>query len=102
MRPLLAGLLLLASSTIPLAAHADTFDVMIVTGNGHTWSFDFPTIQNYICTFSNAKVSEISAAKALFGEIPIRGRLPVRLTSATASERVLNRPAFAANVSSRP
>jgi len=28
---------------------------------------DFPTIQNYICTFSNATVADISAAKALFG-----------------------------------
>ena len=34
---------------------------------------DFPGIQNYICTFSNAKVSEVSAAKAVFGEIPARG-----------------------------
>jgi beta-N-acetylhexosaminidase len=40
---------------------------------------DFPTVENYICTFSNATVSEISAAKALFGEIPIRGHLPVSI-----------------------
>jgi len=33
---------------------------------------DFPTIQNYLCTFSNASVSESSAVKALFGEIAIR------------------------------
>jgi beta-N-acetylhexosaminidase len=49
---------------------------------------DFPAIQNYICTFSNATVSEVSAAKALFGEIPINGHMPVNL----ASERV-QRPA---------
>lgn len=42
----------------------------------------FPGIQNYICTFSNAKVSEISAAKAVFGEIPARGRLPVNISNA--------------------
>ena len=36
---------------------------------------DFPAIQNYLCTFSNASVSEISAVKALFGEIAIRGHL---------------------------
>jgi len=40
---------------------------------------DFPGIQNYLCTFSNATVSEVSAVKALFGEIPIRGRLPVSI-----------------------
>ena len=43
---------------------------------------DFPAIQNYICTFSNASVSEISAAKALFGEIPIHGHMPVNLLNA--------------------
>ena len=42
---------------------------------------DFPTIQNYICTFSNATVSEVSSAKALFGEIPIHGHMPVNLAS---------------------
>ena len=40
---------------------------------------DFPGIQNYLCTFSNASISELSAVKALFGEIPIRGRLPVSI-----------------------
>jgi beta-N-acetylhexosaminidase len=45
---------------------------------------DFPAIQNYVCTFSNATVSEVSAAKALFGEIPIHGHMPVHLTNAVA------------------
>jgi beta-N-acetylhexosaminidase len=40
---------------------------------------DFPAIQNLICTFSNATVSEVSAARALFGEIPISGHLPVKV-----------------------
>jgi beta-N-acetylhexosaminidase len=44
---------------------------------------DFPTIQNYICTFSNATVSEVSAARALFGEIPLPGHLPVNLSNAS-------------------
>jgi beta-N-acetylhexosaminidase len=39
----------------------------------------FPKIENYMCTFSNASVSEIGAVKALFGEIPIRGHLPVSI-----------------------
>jgi hypothetical protein len=47
---------------------------------------DFPTIQNYICTFSNATVSEISAAKALFGEIPTPGHLPVNLSNASVPD----------------
>ena len=39
----------------------------------------FPEIENYLCTFSNETVSEQSAVKALFGEIPIRGHLPVSI-----------------------
>jgi beta-N-acetylhexosaminidase len=42
---------------------------------------DFPSIQNYICTFSNATVSEISAVRALFGEIPSPGHLPVTISN---------------------
>ncbi len=40
---------------------------------------DFPAIQNYLCTFSNASVSETSAVKALFGEMAIHGHLPVSI-----------------------
>lgn len=47
MRAKLAALLLLAASALPLAARADTFDVMTVSGNGHTWVFDFPTVENF-------------------------------------------------------
>ena len=39
----------------------------------------FPKIENYMCTFSNASVSETSAVRALFGEIAIRGHLPVSI-----------------------
>jgi hypothetical protein len=47
MRATVAALLLLSASALPLAAHADTVDVMTVTGNGHTWAFDFPLIENF-------------------------------------------------------
>ncbi len=39
----------------------------------------FPQIRSYLCTFSSAAVSETSAVKALFGEIPMHGRLPVTI-----------------------
>jgi beta-N-acetylhexosaminidase len=45
----------------------------------------FPKIENYMCTFSNASVSEIAAVKALFGEIAIRGHLPVSIPGVAAS-----------------
>ena len=56
---------------------------------------DFPAIQNYLCTFSNETVSEVSAAKALFGEIPIRGHLPVSIPSVAQRGAGLERPALA-------
>lgn len=40
---------------------------------------DFPQIENYVCAYSNALTSEVGAVKALFGEIPFRGRLPVTI-----------------------
>jgi beta-N-acetylhexosaminidase len=51
---------------------------VVAMGNPYVIA-DFPTIQNYLCTFSNESVSEVSAVKALFGEIPIRGHLPVSI-----------------------
>ena len=58
--------------------HAPEKTVVLAMGNPYL-AQDFPAIQNYICLFSNSTVSEISAAKALFGEIPIRGHLPVTI-----------------------
>jgi len=40
---------------------------------------DFPQIENYVCAYSNALTSESGAVKALFSEIPFRGRLPVTI-----------------------
>jgi beta-N-acetylhexosaminidase len=45
---------------------------------------DFPEVQNYLCTFSAAQVSEASAVKALFGEIEIHGHLPVTIPGIAA------------------
>jgi beta-N-acetylhexosaminidase len=53
----------------------------------------FPEVQTYLCAFSNATVSETAAAKALFGEIEIRGRLPVTIPGIAARGTGLERPA---------
>lgn len=45
---------------------------------------DFPNVQNYLCAFSSTSVSEIAAVKALFGEIAIRGHLPVTIPNIAA------------------
>ena len=58
------------------AAAAKT--VVVAVGNPYL-AKDFPEVQNYLCTFSAAQVSEVSAAKALFGETEIHGRLPVSI-----------------------
>jgi beta-N-acetylhexosaminidase len=69
--------------------------VVIAMGNPYL-AQDFPGTQNYLCTFSNAAVSEISAAKALFGEIPIRGHLPVSIPNIAPRGAGLDRPAESA------
>ena len=52
--------------------------MLVAVGNPYV-AGDFPQVENYMCTFSNASVSEDSAVKALFGEIPVRGHLPVTI-----------------------
>jgi beta-N-acetylhexosaminidase len=68
-----------------ILARATAKTVVLAMGTPYLTE-DFPTIQNYICTFSNATVSEISAARAVFGEIPIPGHLPVNLSSASVPD----------------
>jgi beta-N-acetylhexosaminidase len=53
---------------------------------------DLPKVQNYLCAFSSTTVSEISAAKALFGEIPIHGHLPVSIPNIAARGAGIERP----------
>jgi beta-N-acetylhexosaminidase len=52
--------------------------VIVALGNPYL-AAQLPEVQTYLCTFSTAQVSELSAVKAIFGEIPISGRLPVTI-----------------------
>ncbi|HEY2393669.1 MAG TPA: glycoside hydrolase family 3 N-terminal domain-containing protein [Candidatus Angelobacter sp.] len=56
---------------------------------------DFPEIENYICAYSNVITSEIAAAKALFGEIPFLGRLPVSIPGIAQRGTGMDQPARA-------
>ena len=56
---------------------------------------DFPQIQNYVCAYSNAFTSEVAAVKALFGEIPFRGRLPVTIPGQAQRGTGMDQPAQA-------
>ena len=58
--------------------HAAQKTAVLAMGNPYV-AQDFPAIQNYLCTFSNASVSEMSSVRALFGEIAIHGHLPVSI-----------------------
>jgi beta-N-acetylhexosaminidase len=64
---------------------------VIAMGNPYL-AADFPKIENYMCTFSNASVSEIAAVKALFGEITVHGHLPVSIPNIAARGTGLERP----------
>jgi beta-N-acetylhexosaminidase len=64
---------------------------IVAMGNPYL-AADFPKIENYMCTFSNASVSELSAVKALFGEIAIHGRLPVSIPNIAQRGAGLERP----------
>jgi len=66
--------------------------VVLAMGNPYL-AQDFPANQNYLCTFSNASISEISAVKALFGEIAIRGHLPVSIPNIAPRGAGIERPA---------
>jgi beta-N-acetylhexosaminidase len=64
-----------------IVARASRKTAVLAMGNPYLTD-EFPGIQNYICTFSNATVSEVSAARALFGEIRLVGHMPVNLRNA--------------------
>jgi beta-N-acetylhexosaminidase len=51
---------------------------LIALGNPYLFRA-FPKVAAYLTTYSTVAPSEIAAVKALFGEIPIRGRLPVTI-----------------------
>jgi beta-N-acetylhexosaminidase len=74
-----------------LLDHAAEKTAVVAMGNPYL-AADFPKIENYMCTFSNASVSELSAVKALFGEIAIRGHLPVSIPNIAQRGTGLERP----------
>jgi len=78
-----------------LLERANAKTVLVSLGNPYLAS-SFPEVENYICTFSNAPVSEIAAVKALFGEMAIHGRLPVTLPAIAERGTGLDRPAVTA------
>lgn len=52
--------------------------VLIALGNPYLLR-NFPDVTAYLATFSSVPVSETAAVKALLGEMPITGRLPISI-----------------------
>ena len=52
--------------------------IVVSFGNPYLLS-DFPEAQAYMAAWSASEASQVAAARALFGEIPIRGQTPTRL-----------------------
>jgi beta-N-acetylhexosaminidase len=75
--------------------HATERTAVVSLGNPYI-IMDFPAIQNYVCTFSGTEISQDSAVKALFSEIPINGHLPVNIPGIADRGAGLQRPLPAA------
>ena len=73
-----------------LLDHGAGKTAVVAMGNPYL-AADFPKIENYMCTFSNASVSEFAAVKALFGEVTIHGHLPVSIPNVAARGTGLER-----------
>jgi beta-N-acetylhexosaminidase len=58
--------------------HSSVPVALIALGNPYLLR-DFPDVSAYLATFSTATTSETAAAKAMLGEIPITGRMPVSI-----------------------
>jgi beta-N-acetylhexosaminidase len=79
--------------------HAASRTVVLAMGNPYVVQ-DFSAIQNYVCAFSNETVSETAAVKAIFGEIPISGHLPITIPGVASRGEGLER--LARPISARP
>jgi beta-N-acetylhexosaminidase len=69
--------------------------ILVALGNPYLLR-NFPAVAAYLTTYSTVAPSEVAAVKALFGEIPIRGRLPVTIPGLAAYGDGIQLPAAAA------
>ncbi|HWZ83500.1 MAG TPA: glycoside hydrolase family 3 N-terminal domain-containing protein [Terriglobales bacterium] len=90
-----------ASTTLlsTILDHAAARTAVVAMGNPYL-AQDFPSVQTYLCTFSNATVSEVAAVKAMFGEIPTHGHLPVTIPGVASRGAGLERSALGSGGSS--
>jgi beta-N-acetylhexosaminidase len=80
----------LANGPVPVA--------LISLGNPYLLR-DFPAVSAYAATFSTTQTSEIAAAKAVLGKIPITGKLPVSIPGMAKIGDGLSVPVRSSNAS---
>uniref|UniRef100_E6QLE0 beta-N-acetylhexosaminidase n=1 Tax=mine drainage metagenome TaxID=410659 RepID=E6QLE0_9ZZZZ len=73
-------------------AAANPRTILIAFGNPYIGS-SFPDVATYLCTFSNTPGSATAAVRAIFGEIPITGQLPVEIPGIGARNSGIQLPA---------
>ncbi len=66
------------NSFLKTLVHGGAPVALISLGNPYLLR-DFPEVASYVATFSTSTTSELAAAKAMLGEIPIRGKMPVSI-----------------------
>ena len=57
--------------------------ILLSHGNPYILSL-FSKASTYLCNYGNSKSSELALAEAIFGEIPIKGKLPISIPNANA------------------
>ena len=68
---------------------------------GGAGSHTGPNTPSSHCTYSSVSSSELSAVKALFGEMPIQGSLPVTIPHVAERGAGIRRPALTARKMAR-
>jgi beta-glucosidase-like glycosyl hydrolase len=67
-----------AASFIRRLAESGVPHIVISFGNPYLLR-DFPDVQAYMLAWSGVDASQLAAVRAIFGEIPIQGRMPTRI-----------------------
>ncbi len=89
---LLQRIVNVAGDRTVVVAFGSPYAAAALQGSGNETSTS-TAIGTYLCTFSNTPGSAVSLARALFGEIPISGRLPVAIPNIGKRGAGLDRPA---------
>jgi beta-N-acetylhexosaminidase len=86
------------SAFLTTVVHGHVPVALVSLGNPYLLR-DFPDVASYAATFSTTNTSELAAAKAILGQIPIRGKLPVSIPGIAKAGEGIDVPAKAKTAS---